>query len=212
GADKYTWIPSTAVANPAIGSTTANPAVTTLYKVVATDNYNCFIDTGYVNIKVWPYPAVDAGTDKTVSIGTALTLQPVYSSDITQYQWSNPMQTLSCTTCPAPTVQTKGEKNTYKIRVVNEGGCEATDEITIYTICNGGNLFIPNTFSPNTDGKNDRFYPRGKGLNQIKSLRIYNRWGEVVFTVTNFTANDPSVGWDGTFKGSPLPPDVYVYT
>jgi gliding motility-associated-like protein len=212
GADQYTWIPSTGVTNPTVGITTANPTSTTLYRVVARDNHNCFVDTGYVNILVWQYPTVDAGDDRTVSIGSTLTLQPSYSNDITTYQWNNPLQTLSCTTCPSPVVQTKGVQNTYRIQVVNEGGCTATDEVTISTICNGGNLFIPNTFSPNADGKNDRFYPRGAGINQIKSLHIYNRWGEIVFTATNFNANDASAGWDGVFKGKVLPPDVYVYT
>jgi gliding motility-associated-like protein len=212
GADQYTWVPSTAVANPNVGITTATPTTTTLYQVIARDNYNCFTETAYVNIKVWQYPTVDAGADKKVAVGTTLTLQPIYSNDIVSYQWNNPMQTLSCTTCPAPTVQTKGEQNTYSVKVENEGGCAARDEVTINTICGGGNLFIPNTFSPNADGKNDKFYPRGSGLNKIKSLRIYDRWGEVVFVASNFEANDASIGWDGTYKGKVLPPDVYVYT
>ena len=212
GADSYTWIPSTAVANATAGITTAAPTVTTSYKVIAKDTYNCFADTGYVFIKVWPYPVVDAGADRTVGIGSTLTLQPKYSGDIVHYQWNNPMQTLSCTTCPAPTVQTKGVQNTYSIEVVNEGGCVSKDEVTIYAICNGGNLFIPNTFSPNTDGKNDVFYPRGSGIRKIKSLRLYDRWGEVVFTATDFDANDATFGWNGSYKGKPLPPDVYVWT
>jgi gliding motility-associated-like protein len=180
--------------------------------VVASDLHNCFTDTGYVNILVWQYPSVNAGTDKTISIGTSVTLQPTYSPDITSYQWTNPMQSLSCTTCPTPTLQMKTAVNTFNIRVRNDGGCEASDEITIHAICNGANLFIPNTFSPNSDGKNEKFYLRGSGLNTIKSLRIYNRWGEIVFTATNFEANDASAGWDGMYKGKALPPDVYVYT
>jgi gliding motility-associated-like protein len=212
GTDKYTWTPSTAVADVSAGSTTANPTITTLYKVVARDKADCFSDTGYVAIKVWPYPKVDAGPDKKVSIGTTLLLQPAYSNDIIDYQWTNPLQTLSCITCPAPTVQTKGAQNTYSIQVKNGGGCISVDEITVYAICNGANLFIPNTFSPNTDGKNDKFYPRGSGLGQIRSLRIYDRWGEVVFTANNFEANNSAAGWDGKYKGKPLPPDVYVYT
>jgi gliding motility-associated-like protein len=212
GADRYTWLPSAGVANPSVGNTTANPAITTGYRVIASDNNNCFSDTGVVNILVWQYPVVDAGPDKIAPIGSTLTLQPTYSNDIITHQWTNPMQTLSCTNCPAPVVQTKGERNTYKISVMNAGGCESTDEITIYTICNGGNLFIPNTFSPNADGKNEVFYPRGSGLNKIKSLRIYNRWGEMVFAADKFDANDASKGWNGIYKGKALPPDVYVYT
>ncbi|HVF96507.1 MAG TPA: PKD domain-containing protein, partial [Flavisolibacter sp.] len=212
GTDKYSWIPSTAVSAPNVGITTAAPMVTTTYKVVAQDNHNCFTDTGWVHIKVWPYPTVNAGDDRTVGIGTTLIMQPTYSPDIITYQWSNPMQTLSCTTCPVPTVHTQGVQNTYKIEVANDGGCVAKDEVTINTVCNGGNLFIPNTFSPNGDGKNDIFHPRGSGVNKVKSLKVYNRWGETVFSAANLDVNDASAGWDGRYKGLGLPPDVYVYT
>jgi gliding motility-associated-like protein len=78
--------------------------------------------------------------------------------------------------------------------------------------CNDGNLFIPNTFSPNADGINDRFYPRGTGISSIKSLKVFNRWGEMVFSRENFNANDATAGWDGAYKGKVLSPDVYVYT
>ena len=55
------------------------------------------------------------------------------------------------------------------------------------------------------------FFPRGQGVFNIKSLRIFNRWGQVVFEKNNFLPNMESDGWDGTFKGQPLPSDVYVY-
>ena len=70
---------------------------------------------------------------------------------------------------------------------------------------------MPNTFSPNGDGMNDIYYPRGRGINTIRSLRIFNRWGQMVYERKNFNANDASAGWDGTFKGARLSPDVYVY-
>jgi len=70
---------------------------------------------------------------------------------------------------------------------------------------------MPNTFSPNNDGSNDAFYPRGKGLYSIKTLRIFNRWGEIVFEKKDFPVNSPSSGWDGTYKGKKPQPDVYVY-
>ena len=40
---------------------------------------------------------------------------------------------------------------------------------------------------------------------------MFNRWGELVFERLNFSANDAGAGWDGTYKGNPLNPDVYVY-
>jgi gliding motility-associated-like protein len=210
GADQYTWTPSTGVRNTAIGTTTATPQASTQYKVVAKDNVGCFTDTGYVYIKVWPIPTIQTTAVQTLTVGGTLTLKPTYSTDVSSYQWSN-AQTLSCATCPSPVAYPKTETK-YTIDVKNDGGCTAKESITVQVICNNGNLFIPNTFSPNTDGHNDRFYPRGTGISSIRSLKVYNRWGEMVFSRENFSANDAAAGWDGTYKGAALTPDVFIYT
>jgi gliding motility-associated-like protein len=55
------------------------------------------------------------------------------------------------------------------------------------------------------------FYPRGSGVFKITNFKVFSRWGEVVFQKSYFNANDASVGWDGTYKGSKLPADVFVY-
>ncbi len=73
-------------------------------------------------------------------------------------------------------------------------------------------MFVPNTFSPNGDGNNDVFYARGKGVYSIRSLRVFNRWGDLVYDQTNIQPNDVSKGWNGLHKGQPAPRDVYVYT
>jgi len=81
----------------------------------------------------------------------------------------------------------------------------------VLVICMNANVFVPNTFSPNSDGNNDVFYIRGKGLERVKSLRVFNRWGEIVFEKKDFPVNDPSSGWDGKFKGNRPQADVYIY-
>jgi gliding motility-associated-like protein len=210
GADQYTWTPALDVKNPSGGNTTATPQTSTLYTVVAKDNFNCFTDTGSVFIKVWPIPTIALESAQTLTVGSTLQLTPKYSADATSYQWSN-AQTLSCATCPSPVAKPKTETK-YTISVKNDGGCTAQADVTVHVICNDGNLFIPNTFSPNTDGRNDRFYPRGTGISSIKSLKVFNRWGELVFSRESFNANDAAAGWDGSYKGQPLAPDVYVYT
>ncbi len=100
---------------------------------------------------------------------------------------------------------------TYTCVASNNGSCFARDQITIHVMCNGANLFVPNTFTPNNDGVNDRFFPRGKGVFNIKSMRLFNRWGQVVYERNSFLPNVEGDGWDGTFKGMPLASDVYVY-
>ncbi|WP_163066341.1 gliding motility-associated C-terminal domain-containing protein, partial [Acinetobacter baumannii] len=66
-------------------------------------------------------------------------------------------------------------------------------------------------FTPDGDGINDVFYVQAKGVRNIKSLRVFNRWGEVVFEKTNILPNDVGSGWNGKIKGIAANPDVYVY-
>ena len=73
------------------------------------------------------------------------------------------------------------------------------------------NVFVPNTFSPNSDGSNDVFYPRGTGIDRAKVLRIFNRWGEIVYERYDFPINSASHGWDGNWKGKKANADVYIY-
>ena len=77
--------------------------------------------------------------------------------------------------------------------------------------CDGAQVFIPNTFTPNGDGVNDRFYVSARGVSSIVRLSVYNRWGELVFQSLNSQPNTPGAGWDGTYKGLVLEPDVFVY-
>jgi gliding motility-associated-like protein len=81
----------------------------------------------------------------------------------------------------------------------------------VNVVCNGENFFVPNGFSPNGDGVNDVFYLRGSGLFRVRTLRVFNRWGEVVFEKNEVPVNNPAFGWDGKYKGVPVKPDVYVY-
>jgi gliding motility-associated-like protein len=89
--------------------------------------------------------------------------------------------------------------------------CKASDDITIRVACDDALFFIPNTFTPNGDGANDRFYPSASGVSKIDIFRVYNRWGEKLFEVRDFSPNKEEYGWDGKDKGLPLTPDVYVY-
>jgi gliding motility-associated-like protein len=136
-------------------------------------------------------------------------LIPVISGDVTNVVWS-PTGSIFRSDFPGITVKPR-ETTTYLVEVTNEGGCRTTDNLTVFVICTGSNVFIPNTFSPNNDGANDIFFPRGTGLFSIKTARVFNRWGEVVYEKSNFLANDASSGWDGMHKGVKQSPDVYVY-
>ncbi|MBS1742265.1 MAG: PKD domain-containing protein [Bacteroidetes bacterium] len=209
GAFRYEWSPSVGLSSTSTANVVASPMVTTTYRLIGTDDKHCFSDTAYFPVRVYDIPTVEAGDDKVINVGQQIDLVPTISQDVTVAIW-NPTDAGFRNTWPAQTVMPR-TTTTYTLTVRNDGGCESSDIVTVSVICNGANIFIPNTFSPNGDGTNDVFYPRGSGVFSIKSERIFTRWGEVVFEKKNFMANDVTAGWDGTFRGKKLNPDVFVY-
>ncbi|MEO6404603.1 MAG: PKD domain-containing protein [Ferruginibacter sp.] len=210
GADSYSWSPASGLSNNNTALVMVSPTQTTSYRVIGKDNKNCFADTAYIPITVFPIPKIDAGADKTINVGQSVELFPVISSDVTKVTWS-PTSSVTRNVFPGITVMPK-QTTEYLAVATNAGGCTSRDMVTVYVLCNGANVFIPNTFSPNGDGANDVFYPRGSGLFSIKSFKIFNRWGEIVYQKNDFMPNDERAGWDGSYKGQKLNPDVFIYT
>jgi gliding motility-associated-like protein len=177
-------------------------------QTVAVNSSGCH-DTAWQNIVVNPVPSVTLPSVITTMVGTPVTIPAIYSNDIRNYQWTVP-EGLSCTDCPQPVASPKFNTN-YSVLFTDNNGCRNRGTVQVIVLCNNDNVFLPNTFSPNGDGSNDVFFVRGKGLSRVKMLRIFNRWGQIVFERANFNVNDASAGWDGTFKGAKAAPDVYVY-
>ena len=73
-------------------------------------------------------------------------------------------------------------------------------------------VYISNAFSPNEDGENDYFFVQaGNAVTNVKSFRIFDRWGNSVFEATDIPPNDPQLGWDGYYQGQLLNTAVFVY-
>ncbi|MBX2923665.1 MAG: PKD domain-containing protein [Chitinophagaceae bacterium] len=157
---------------------------------------------------VAPLPVITTAP-ATMPVGGQVQLPVTYSSGIATYSWT-PAEGLSCTDCPNPVARPQFDQ-TYTVTVTDSNTCMSSAEITVRVLCTEENYFVPNTFSPNGDGMNDVFYPRGRGLARVQTMRIYNRWGQQVFERKNFMANDASKGWNGRLGTQNLPPDVYVY-
>jgi len=209
-ANTYLWSPSAGLNTTTSASTTAAPSITTKYQVVGFDAYNCFTDTGYVLITVGPKPKVNLGPDRTMTTGSTLALNPtIQNGPIIKWAWT-PATELSCSNCASPTAIVKNN-SFYSVEVTNTFGCVASDTLFINSLCKSAQVYIPNAFTPDGDGLNDIFMVRGRGIT-VKSFRIFNRWGELVFERKDFYPDDPKNGWDGKVRGVPATPDVFVYT
>jgi gliding motility-associated-like protein len=210
GALQYTWIGNTSGLS---ATTVSNPKALVdapaVFTVVGIGESKCFSDTASIKVLVHPKPSVDAGPGSEVAVGSAFQLNPVVSSDVKKYQWS-PDKFLNCTGCATP-VSTPSEEVTYTLTVTNEKGCTASDTVTVAVLCSESKIFIPNAFTPNGDGSNDRFTLKGSGIKIVKSLKIFDRFGSLIFERKNFAVNDPSAAWDGKVKGMLVPVGSYVY-
>jgi gliding motility-associated-like protein len=207
GGSSYLWIPADGLNNHQIAKVKAAPNTTTKYAVIVKQG-DCFVDTGYINVTVHQLPVVELGPDVTIGGGTSTQLNAV-GENLVSFAWT-PTSHLSCENCDNP-VASPRRTTEYKVKVTDKYGCEGSDNITVRVLCQNSQIFIPNTFTPNGDGVNDMFFPQGKGLDYVKSFRVYSRWGELVFSRDDMKINDPAAGWDGTFKSTPLKPDVFVY-
>lgn len=183
-------------------------AGTLAVNAIATNSSGC-ANTATQTIVVNPLPVITMPSTITKVVGVPLTIPATYSSNVMSYLWS-PAATLSCTNCPQP-VATPKFNTRYTVSVVDSNSCRSAGNIQVVVICKGATIFLPNTFSPNGDGSNDVFYMRGQGLDRVKSLRIFNRWGEIVFEQRDFPVNNPANGWNGKYKGNKPHPDVYIY-
>ncbi|TAD87621.1 MAG: PKD domain-containing protein [Bacteroidetes bacterium] len=208
GASQYQWINNTVgLSNAAIANPTATPAASVVYTVVGRDNVNCFADTAKISIVVNPLPTINAGPDQQVTAGSTVTLQTNASANVVSYAWS-PTTFLSCANCPQPTVKPLYPV-TYTVKALSDKGCVALDTIKVTLEC-GKSFYLPSGFTPNGDGLNDRFYVLGGG-GTVKSFRIFNRWGKVMFERREVAVNDSNNGWDGRFEGEPQPTGSYAY-
>jgi gliding motility-associated-like protein len=143
-------------------------------------------------------PATD-----TIIKGQSIQLFPEYQNG-TAVSWSwTPNTNLSCADCEAP-IASPLQTLVYIVSVTNQDECSDTASTRIVVVEPG--IFVPNAFSPNGDGLNDRLEIFSNGVQSV-SFSVFNRWGEKIFG-----SDDLNITWDGTLNGEFLLIDDYVYT
>jgi len=145
---------------------------------------------------------IDANPD-TILLGGSSELF-VTPDDRFTYEWDN-SETLNDANIYDPTA-TPEETTTYTVTIMDGDGCEGELDVEVIVENNCEPfLYFPNAFTPDDDGLNDVLYVEGLSLDEV-FFAIYNRWGEKVYE-----SNDITEGWDGTFNGEVVCPDVYGY-
>ncbi len=178
------------------------------HDLVITDQNGCSSEEQFALTEP-EYWSVKLGPDTLIAYGNSIDLsaniqgQPYGSL---QFAWSDGQ----CDNCQSRTIDVVSGK-IYIITATDENGCTSIDSIRLDVFTNR-DIFIPNIFSPNGDGINDRFVITSVAdITEIEELSIYDRWGNLVFNKQHFPPNDPDASWDGRLEGKELNIGVYTY-
>jgi gliding motility-associated-like protein len=174
-----------------------HPTATTTYSVTVT-NICGSASNAYI-LGVNALPVVDISRDTLIQTGTSAELS---ASGGGTYTWAPPSE-LSCPSCSS-TKATPPQTTIYCVLVKDNNGCSKTACVTVNVedLCL---IYVPNAFTPGRGGVNSMECVMGHCI-QSMTFEIFDRWGEKVFE-----SNEPSVCWDGTYKGELLSSAVFVY-
>lgn len=197
GGESYYWSPTMGLSNNTSHNISPEIYVPITYYVDVTDSNGCstmlsvFVDT-------LTNPKVNLGEDIEATWGETVQLNS--NSNGVQYIWT-PIEGLSCSDCPNPIVNTQAS-STYYLTVLGVNGCYSYDTISVFF---DGAIYVPNSFTPDGDGINDIFYAYGIDIKEFE-MYIFDRWGEKLFY-----SDDMEDGWNGTYKGTLVKNDTYVW-
>ena len=196
----FSWQPATGLDDPSSTNPLATNTITTQYTLTVSNNGFCQSVKTVVTVTPFQKPYVDASPDTVIDEGNTITLNGTGS--IHNY-WA-PDYNLRYGASPTPDVWPI-VTTTYTLSVEDSHRCTNYDTVTVRVI-NGDKLFFYSAFTPNGDGDNDFFYIGNIEKFPDNNLKIYNRYGKVVFSATNYTNN-----WDGTYLGNQIPTGTYYY-
>jgi large repetitive protein len=175
----------------------------------------CALDTASVNVSVLPVPTVNGSADTIINDGNLVPVNYISGTPGNiSFNWTN--------SNPSIGLPASGTGYIPSFIAINNTNNPVIGTITIIPVLNGcvgasttylitvkplnKDVFVPNVFSPNGDGKNDILYVYGNYIEKLE-MRIFNQWGEQVEYIT-----DKSRGWDGKHRGKHQPVGVYVYS
>lgn len=205
---RFTWSPTSTLLNAGTLNPTAYPAGSGPRPYVLTafnDVSGCpkpSRDTVVITVKPKIIPF--AGNDTAVVVGQPLQFNA--TGGVT-YSWS-PATGLNNTTIgnPIGVYPANIDSIRYRVLVFNDIGCVDSSFIKVTVFKTNPYVFVPTGFTPNGDGLNDVVRPIAVGVKEIKYFRVYNRWGQMVFSTTT-----NGHGWDGRINGAPQASNVFVW-
>lgn len=179
------------------------------YDLTITDANGCTLSNSYQIENLGFVPELDATISSNIIYrGESVRLVAVTSSNGI-FDWDNE-KILDNPSIYNP-IARPTENTLFTVEFHDVNNCIAIDTVSVIVkevICGDPYIFVPNAFTPNGDGNNDFFKPfYPSAIVTEIYFAVYDRWGSIVYETDNIRAD----GWNGTFKGQKLAPDVYVF-
>lgn len=176
------------------------------YRLTVTESFgvgipSCRIASNVIAINVHENPLVNAGPDRIVFAGDSVALAGIVTGENPVYFWDPPDFLNNITTLNA--VVTPPQNMDYTLYGTSAFGCKSNDAVFIKVV---GGIYVPNAFTPNNDGRNDRWHIPFLDPLLDAEVNVFNRYGQLVYHVRG-----KAVDWDGSFKGMQQSGGVYVY-
>lgn len=203
-AASYLWQPASGLDNANSKDPVASPVITTDYIVTATSGSCTQKDT--VRIVVQRL-SVSVTPDTTVMPGMPFQLMAYFAQANVlpgvSYLWS-PSAGLNNPNIANPTAVVQSDQ-LFRLEVTSPQGCKATATVVV-KVLKEPDIHVPNAFTPNNDGRNDLLKPVGVGMQSLKYFKVFNRWGDIVYSSSAFNQ-----GWDGRIRGADQPAGTFVW-
>jgi gliding motility-associated-like protein len=206
GGAQYNWTPAIYLNTTSGANPIATPTITTTYTLSVIDAIGCHsLVTDQVTVEVSQPMRINMYPFDTVGY-PGQQIQLYATSAGISYSWSPAIRLNNPSIQnPVATVGNIGDDIMYRVTGTTADGCKGEGYVTI-RVAKGPDIYVPTGFTPNRDGKNDKFTPRPVGIKSFRSFKVFNRWGQVIFSTTRM-----GDGWDGTIAGKEQPSGVYVW-
>ena len=185
------------------------------YTVVISDKNGCKV-TSNQQLVIPSYEEIDLMVEDNfiLKLGDSISLHAIVTNrndSVSYHWWPSDDNMLSCTDCAEPILYGINS-GMLEVMVEDKDGCSAIKFISVQ-IDNRPDIYIPNAFSPNGDGVNDRFTVFGKEnqIARIDRLCMYDKWGNEVFISKDIVLNDVTSGWDGNYRGEAMNNGVFAW-
>jgi gliding motility-associated-like protein len=203
GGVQYIWTPPSTLSNGALPNPVSVPTETITYSLNVIDAKGCSsLAPDQVVVTVTP-PIIVRTSPKDTVVFAGDQFQLLASSAATNYSWS-PGTGLNNPFIPNPIITVSSDM-TFTVTASTPAGCEGEATVNI-KVFRGPEIYMPTGFTPNGDGKNDKFKPFPVGITKLNYFRVYNRWGALVYSTARLNE-----GWDGRIGGIDQPAGTFVW-